>query len=206
MTPVEPEIANPQAEFFISGLVEERVPPPPVSPAPEESPEPQATERHLRVVPPRSRRRPVRRLVLSLVAAGIVVVSFGLVGLHVVIAEAQFRLDNLEQRDSTAQAKYEKLRLSVAELQAPGRIVSMAEALGMQQPGSETFLPAPDIRGAASTNTGTRGDNTGGAGGTDGPSRGGRGEASASGAPNVVQAPGGDADWPSIKPYLSGSP
>ncbi len=59
------------------------------------------------------------------------------------IAENQFRLDNLQQQASLQQASYEKLRLEVAQLEAPARIVSVAEGkLGMRQPGSVTYLPA----------------------------------------------------------------
>lgn len=118
-------------------------------------------------------------------------VAFGLVALHVVIAEAQFRIDQLQGQASAAQARYERLRLSVAELGAPERIVSVAEAHGMRQPGSETYLPAPATaqparpRPAKALPTG---------------------EASASELPQAVQAPSGDADWPAVKPYLSANP
>jgi len=58
--------------------------------------------------------------------------------------ENQFRLDQLQQQASAQQERYEKLRLEVAELEAPARIVSAAEGpLGMRQPGSVTYLPAP---------------------------------------------------------------
>ena len=67
----------------------------------------------------------------------------GLVTLHVLIAENQFRLDAPQQQTATQQADYEKLRLHVAELESPARIVSVAEGrLGLQQPGSVTYLPA----------------------------------------------------------------
>jgi cell division protein FtsL len=216
LTPVEP-----QAEIFFSGLVADASParppaspgPAPAGPAPaaaaraapgtpagpNEQVEPAgvgsaAHERHLRLVAPQHRRRRSRRLVACSAATGVLAVAFGLVGLHVVIAEAQFRLDRLQQEASAAQARYEKLRLSVAELEAPERIVSVAEGHGMQQPGSETYLPAPA--------------------GREGPSGGGApagrsstsGDASAAEAPSVVQAPAGDANWPSVKPFLSGSP
>ncbi|MGA3221955.1 MAG: hypothetical protein ABSE77_23305 [Acidimicrobiales bacterium] len=129
--------------------------------------------------------------------------------LHVLIAENQFRLDHLEQQAVVQQERYEKLRLQVAELEAPARIVSVAEGpLGMRQPGSVTYLPATSAPVAAGSATGSEvpstvltparpGDDT---------------EASpADPAPwaapgGTVTAPEGDADWPVIKQYLSGSP
>jgi cell division protein FtsL len=130
---------------------------------------------------------------MYLAGVGILAVSFGLVGLHVVIAEEQFHLDKLQQEASDAQANYEKLRLSVAQLEAPARIVSVAEGHGMEQPGSVTYLPAPKAGGRGGRRGAGRHAST-------------AGEASATGAPDVVRAPAGDADWPSVKPYLSGSP
>lgn len=172
MTPVEP-----QTDLLIS---------------PEPQPEPAPSERHLSLVARRARRRAHRRLVAYLVGAGILAVAFGLVGLHVVIAEEQFHLDKLQQEASNAQAKYEKLRLSVAQLEAPARIVSVAEGHGMQQPGSVTYVPAPKVEAKGGQRAGGRASTAG--------------QASATAAPDVVQAPAGDADWPSVKPYLSGSP
>jgi cell division protein FtsL len=147
-------------------------------------------ERHLYLVRQQARRRANRRhLLVSAGIGAVAIVSMGLVGLHVLIAENQFRLDNLEQQANTQQASYEKLRLSVAQLESPARIVSVAEGeLGMQQPGSVTYLPAtstPAGNGSYANTGPTSGESV--TGGT-------------------VSAPEGDADWPSIKPYLSGSP
>jgi cell division protein FtsL len=110
-------------------------------------------------------------------------VFLALVTLHVLIAENQFHLDQLQQQASAQQERYEKLRLEVAELEAPARIVSAAEGpLGLRQPGSVTYL-------AATPTTATPTSGVAGAGTDAGPA-----------------APQGDADWPLIKPYLSGTP
>lgn len=173
-------------------------------------PEPEQSQRHLRLVEREARRRTNRRhAMVSAAIAGIAVVCLGLVALHVLIAENQFRLDHLEQQAVVQQERYEKLRLQVAELEAPARIVSVAEGpLGMRQPGSVTYLPATSAPVAAGSATGSEvpstvltparpGDDT---------------EASpADPAPwaapgGTVTAPEGDADWPVIKQYLSGSP
>jgi cell division protein FtsL len=161
---------------------------------PSERPTPPAgaPQRHLRLVPRRRRRRP-RWLVWYGFIGGVVAVCFGLVGLHVVIAEAQFRIDSLQRKVSAEQARYERLRLLVAELEAPARVVSVAESeLGMRQPASVNYLPAPKLPGAQA------GIPSGGSGGAAGTGPRGHGR--------TVPAPAGDADWPSVKPYLSGAP
>jgi len=156
-------------------------------PAPREA---ETGARHLHLVRQQARRRANRRhLLVSSGIGAVAFVSMGLVGLHVLIAENQFRLDNLEQQANTQQASYEKLRLGVAQLESPARIVSVAEGkLGMQQPGSVTYLPATSAPAGNGSSANT-GPNSGG---------------SATGG--TVSAPEGDANWPSIKPYLSGSP
>jgi hypothetical protein len=147
--------------------------------------------RHLRLVRERARRRANgRRLLVSAGIATLGIFCLGLVTLHVLIAENQFTLDRLTQTAATQQASYENLRLQVAQLEAPARIVSDAEGhLGLVQPGSVTYLPPTSPRaakggGAAQVGPGPAGSGSGGS----------------------VTAPQGDADWPSIKPYLSGSP
>ena len=147
--------------------------------------------RHLRLVRERARRRANGRRLLVSAGIGLLgIFCLGLVTLHVLIAENQFTLDRLTQTAASEQASYEKLRLQVAQLEAPARIVSDSEGrLGYVQPGSVTYLPA-------TTSQATKG---GGAAPV--------GSAPAGSAPaGSVTAPQGDADWPSIKPYLSGSP
>jgi hypothetical protein len=152
-------------------------------PAPES---PDERRRHLRLVREQARRRANgRRLLVSGGIALLGIFCLGLVTFHVLIAENQFTLDRLTQTAATEQASYEKLRLQVAQLEAPARIVSDAEGrLDLVQPGSVTYLPA-------TTSLATK------AGGP---------EPAGSAPAGSVTAPQGDADWPSIKPYLSGSP
>ncbi len=152
--------------------------------------------RHLRLVRERARRRANgRRLLVSAGIALLGVFCLGLVTLHVLIAENQFTLDRLTQTAATEQASYEKLRLQVAQLEAPARIVSDAEGrLGLGQPGSVTYLPATNSRATQDGGTAPAGP------GPAGP------EAAGSASAGSVAAPQGDADWPSIKSYLSGSP
>jgi cell division protein FtsL len=173
--------------------------------------------RHLRLVQTQARRRAGRRRLLVALGISIVaVVCLALVALHVLIAENQFKLDRLQQQASTEQASYEKLRLQVAELEAPARIVSEAEGqLGMVQPASVTYLPA--ISSASTTSPASDhqpaadraadGRRAAKAGVRGAGKRGSGAPAAADPPPaNTVTAPQGDSDWPSIKPYLSGSP
>lgn len=142
--------------------------------------------RHLRpVAPARRSARQVRRtrlLVLLTLVVLSVAVAFALVYLHVVAAQRQFTLDRLTNQVSTQQQRYERLRLRVAQLEAPARIISVAEGqYGMTEPQSVTYLepagsppsqtpPAPPSKPSGST------------------------------------APAGDANWPKIKSLLKGTP
>lgn len=177
------------------------------APAASSAPERQDKEeqrRHLRLVENQARRRAGRRRLLVILGiATAAVVCLALVALHVLIAENQFRLDRLQQQAATEQASYEKLRLQVAQLEAPARIVSQAEGqLGMVQPASVTYLPATTTPPVTPTGKGEKGTTAATASSPQ-----------AQDAPSVdppaagtVAAPPGDSDWPSVKPYLSGSP
>jgi cell division protein FtsL len=137
---------------------------------------------------PAQRRRRLQVAAVAGVAFGLCV-ALGLVYLHVVLAQRQFRVDRLQSQVQAEQAAYQKLRLQVAQLASPASIISIAEGrLGMVQPGTVTYLPS------------VPGDVSGGIG----PSTGGS-KADVSG-PASAGAPTGDADWPLIKSQLAGSP
>ncbi len=201
MTPAEPGWEVQAAEFSFAGLLHDTEP---FSDDYDSEPSREDYDadsfderrRHLRLVREQARRRANgRRLLVSAGIALLGVFCLGLVTLHVLIAENQFTLDRLTQTAATEQASYEKLRLQVAQLEAPARIVEDAEGkLSLGQPGSVIYLPATNPRatdggGTAPVSPGPTGSGSAG---------------SALGGP--VPAPQGDADWPSIKPYLSGSP
>ncbi|MHB1486999.1 MAG: hypothetical protein ACYCZM_05560 [Acidimicrobiales bacterium] len=91
-----------------------------------------------------NRRRRRARLLAVAAVAMTAFCLFGVVVAHVVITQNQFRLDHMTSNLSQAQAANEKLRLQVAMLEAPSRIVSTAEAHGMVRPPSITYLaPVP---------------------------------------------------------------
>jgi cell division protein FtsL len=117
-------------------------------------------------------------VVLSILVIG-VAIAFALVYLHVVGAQRQFGLDRLNQKVTVQEQRYDRLRLQVAQLEAPGRIISAAEGkLGMVEPASVTYLQASGPAPAAAT----------------------------SHRSSRAAAPAGDADWPEIKALLKGSP
>jgi cell division protein FtsL len=65
---------------------------------------------------------------------------FGVVVAHVLLTQRQFRLDGLEQKAATEEARYERLRLQVAELEAPDRVIAAAQQLGMVPPATVTYV------------------------------------------------------------------
>lgn len=68
---------------------------------------------------------------------------FALVGFNVLLAQHQLELERTQQHTSEARTRYEQLRLDVAQLSNPARIVTEAEQrLGMIQPAVITYLTA----------------------------------------------------------------
>ena len=142
--------------------------------------------RHLRVVEPRkltvAERRRRARMLLAGGMSLLVAVVFGLVYMHVVLAQRQFAIDRINAKVQAEQAQYQTLRLDVAQLGSPQNIIATAEGqLGMTQPASVTYLTPNQTLGSS-------------------PAPGAQRTTSSS------QAPAGDADWPQIKSQLAGSP
>lgn len=113
------------------------------TPAPARRPPPP-----LRVVGPGELSAPARRRRARLRAVSVLVLVgaalFGLVASHVVLTQGQFRLERVRARAAAEEARYERLRLQVAELESPARIVTAAQQrLGMVAPRKVTYLPAP---------------------------------------------------------------
>lgn len=71
----------------------------------------------------------------------VVGVVFAVVIAHVALTQGQFRLAQLQAEADGSQAGYARLRLQVAELESPQRIVAAAQQhLGMVSPASVTYL------------------------------------------------------------------
>lgn len=128
------------------------------------------------------RRRRARRL---LAAAGVVVVLavLALAGVNAVLVSNQVRLDALDEQVIEAQARHQALRLEVATLEAPERVVAVAtEHLGMVPPESVTYVQ-PASAGARPPN-----------------------EESSAPPSSDDEAPTSSASstsWGAVKPYLS---
>ena len=110
---------------------------PDAAPAPEE-------QRHLRVVPrnyvtARTRRNRARLLVVlsgMLIAAAL----FGVVAFHVVLTQNQLDIQHLQAEANSASVKQQQLRLQVAELESPERVVDAAQKMGMVPPATVHYL------------------------------------------------------------------
>ena len=80
--------------------------------------------------------RPALRLVLvSIAVIGALVVA--LVAMQAVISQNSFRLEELSKRARELQEEHVSLRLEVARLSSPDRIVEQAERLGLRRPDPE---------------------------------------------------------------------
>lgn len=100
----------------------------------------------LRIVPPpesRARRHARRRarVVTTVLAVLSVSVVFAILGLRVVLAQGQVGIDLLEAQVAGDEARNQHLRLEVARLESPQRIVEEARTrLGMLPPEAVTYL------------------------------------------------------------------
>jgi len=102
--------------------------------------------RHLRAVPEPKRARPPRRTrpsIGTLCASAVVVffvLAFGIAVLHTVLVQGQGRLDRLQADVAESQATHQRLRVRLAELESPSRVVDQATQLGMVSPEDVQFL------------------------------------------------------------------
>lgn len=105
-----------------------------------------APSRTTRVVDAIVERRVPARLVFVATTLVVCAALFGLVAFHVLLTQGQFRLQRLEARTADEQAAYDRLRLQVAQLESPARIVAAAqERLGMVPPAGIKYLSAVGV-------------------------------------------------------------
>lgn len=114
------------------------------------------------------------------------VALFGVAISHALLIESQSRLDQLDQEVAEEQARYEELRLDVAQLESPDRILAEAAEQGLVPPDEVVWL-TPD-QAAAAGETG--------------------GEAEGEQAAGDGSAEDSDAEttWEDLKPYLGSAP
>lgn len=140
----------------------------------------QPRTRHLRVVRPEARRLALRISPRTGVVLTVLLFAalFAVAVSHALLIENQMDLEQLDARAAAEQARYERLRLDVAELESPDRIVGEAQdRLGMV-PADEVVWLTPDRP------MGSDGDQ-----GSDG---------------EVPDTPA--TSWADIKPYLEPAP
>ena len=135
----------------------------------------------LRIVPRSRRRAGVVALAVCVVVFG---VMLGLVAFQAKIAADQQRLDRIDQETSNAQTEYERLRVIVAQLEAPQAVISAAETKGMVVPDTVSYITPSmnDVLGVALAE--------------------GR-------APAATSGPAADSNtsaWEAIKPYVGATP
>lgn len=134
----------------------------------------------------RGRRRRARLLLicgLSIVSA----LLLGMVAFQVVLTQDQTRLDELEKQAAVEQDRYERLRLEVAQLESPERVVAAAqERLGMVPPATVTYL-SPQGASAEGKDAADRRS----------------GFAADAGPP---ASPPATSDWSQVKPHLAARP
>lgn len=99
----------------------------------------------LEVVEPRRRIRTGPTVALGATIA--FVIAIAIVACQVLLVQGQQRLDRLDADITASTDRYHELRLQVAELEAPDRVVAEATDLGMVPPADVTYLtpeaPAP---------------------------------------------------------------
>jgi hypothetical protein len=89
----------------------------------------------------RARRR--MRVATGLLALVVVVAPFAIVALHVMMAQQQFQLDQLQAREEQQQRRYSELRELVAQESSGPRLVAEAQALGLSMPTAITQVTVP---------------------------------------------------------------
>ena len=102
-------------------------------------PQPQAQPRRARSA------RQNRRLLVTLCTLLTVGLSFSVVASQVSVAQNQDRIDHLNRQLTEQQARYDRLRYKVAELESPERVVAAAQdKLGMVEPANVNYVAPPE--------------------------------------------------------------
>ncbi|AVT32713.1 MULTISPECIES: hypothetical protein [unclassified Plantactinospora] len=104
-----------------------------------------ARRSRLRVAPP----MPVARPRVSFVALILVLVVGGMLGILVVnskVNENAFRLERLQQQQSTLDIQEQELKQKIADAEVPGNLTARARQLGLVDSGPPAFIRLPDGR------------------------------------------------------------
>ena len=110
--------------------------------SPRAKPESNATAPSLRVLRGGKTVGSTRKKVLGALAiVALVSIAFAAVFMHASLARTQLSIDKLNIDITQAERMNQRLRVQVATLEAPDRIVSVAQELGLEPPRTVRFLP-----------------------------------------------------------------
>ena len=152
--PDPPRIVSSAGLFAPQPLTEPRRPQPLTAP--------RRPQLHLLPEPPHVRTRRLCRLFTALAGVAVCFGLFGVVGLHVLLAQGQGDVQRLSEEVRQQEQQQQRLRLQVAQLESPERIVAEARSrLGMVPPSTVVSLapasladpPATTIPAAAPPST-----------------------------------------------------
>lgn len=105
---------------------------------------------HLQLVDTDARRHVRRRRwLVRLWAVGIVLAALSGVMVHAFMAQAQMRVDHVEQSTAVEQDRYQASRLRLARLESPDALVARARALGLIPAVSTRVIPVPGAGGGS---------------------------------------------------------
>jgi cell division protein FtsL len=82
-----------------------------------------------------------KKVLVTLAVVTLVSIAFAAVFMHASLARTQLSIDKLNIDITQAERMNQRLRVEVATLEAPDRIVSVAQELGLQPPKTVRFLP-----------------------------------------------------------------
>jgi cell division protein FtsL len=83
-----------------------------------------------------------------LFTALVIFVFFALIYSRTTLSDSAFRLEEVESQITQEEVLYQQLRLDVARLQSPERIVPLAEQIGLVLPSQVRTVEAAGVNGA----------------------------------------------------------
>lgn len=92
--------------------------------------------------------QPMRIAPWLLFTALVIFVFFALIYSRTTLSDSAFRLEEVESQITQEEVLYQQLRLDVARLQSPERIVPLAERIGLVLPSQVRTVEATGVNGA----------------------------------------------------------
>lgn len=105
------------------------------------------TRPQIRVVPGRGI-QPLRMAPWLLFTVLVIFVFFALIYSRTALSDSAFRLKEVDAQIAQQEATYQQLRLEVARLQSPERIVPLAEEIGLVLPSQVRTVEAAGVTGS----------------------------------------------------------